>query len=576
VCGISGHLVRYGSPRAEIVLAMARELRHRGPDDMRLVHRPPLSLAFNRLAIIDPDGSWQPFTSHDRSLVLAVNGEIYNYRRLRRDLIGRGHVFSGRGDCEVLLHLYEERGPDAVHSLRGMFAFALWDERRGRLLLGRDRMGEKPLYVTEADDGVLFASEAKALIAAGVPVELNPRAISDYFHLEYVPEPTSILCGVRKVPAGHLLSIDTRPWCIQETAYWRLEDAEPCYGPPSETLGDVLTELAPLVVRADRPLGVALSGGLDSSIVAALATKYADHPPHAFAVGYSGRPANDERALAGSFATSLGMEFHEVELDPAAAVVLFPEVVSAWDEPIADLTGMCYFAVMRAASAAGVRVMLQGQGSDELFWGYPWVRAAMARTERTGRTVFYELNPDYMEARRHAAAYYGEAMRSTGGGPVFPPGPPDQLILTTYLRENGISQGDRLSMANSIELRLPFVDHHFVEAALGLRKARQDHSEPPKHRLRKAVRDILPTAIIERPKRSFSPPLRTWHAALFAAYGDVLPGGELVKRGVLSEHGARRLARSEFPPGAGSPLSLKALALELWCRRNLARQGRTV
>lgn len=572
MCGISGHLARRGTARSDLVRTMTEALKHRGPDGMNFYDTAEVSLGFNRLAIIDPGGSWQPFINHDSTIVLIVNGEIYNYRELRKDLLSKGHVFRSKGDCEVILHLYEEHGTLFLDRLRGMFALALWDERMGRLLLARDRLGEKPLYLRESPDGLLFASEAKALIAAGVDVELEPRSVNAYFHLEYVTEPDSILRGVQKIPAGHLITVNTKDWAIHDRPYWLLNAAEARADRPDHVIADLLRELSPLVAHADQPIGVALSGGIDSSIVAALAARDADIRPKAFSVGYTGHRGIDERELARSFANELDMEFHEIELGPASVVRLFPQVVAAWDDPIADMAGICYFAVMRSAREAGVRVMLQGQGADELFWGYPWVREAMRRADRGSAPIFYELDPDFREARDDGPRYYGEAMRGLTP-PLFPPTPPDQLIMSTYLRENGIAQGDRLSMANSVELRLPFVDHHLVDAVIGLRKAAPDHHEPPKHRLREAVRFLLPTAIIDRPKRSFSPPIKQWYEILFASYGELLLEGELVRRGIISPAAARELTKAHFPPGGGSPFAFKALALEMWCRHNLLRRG---
>ncbi|WP_431968882.1 asparagine synthase (glutamine-hydrolyzing) [Nocardia sp. bgisy134] len=586
LCGISGHVARSGFPsRIDLVERMTAALSHRGPDAAAVFADPSLALGCTRLAIIDVSGSSQPLRSADGGscaggeLVLVANAEIYNFAELREGLRRRGHVFTTDGDCEVILHLYEEHGERAVDHLRGMFAFALWDRRRGRLTLARDRMGEKPLYYTERPDGLLFASEAKALTAAGVPVELDPDGVADFFHLEYVPEPRSILRDVRKVPAGHVVTVDIRPWRVRSRPYWRLEDVEPIDGSCAELVGEILTGLGPLVTRTDRPLGISLSGGLDSSVVAALAAKFCAAPVRAFSVGYAGRPANDERHHARQLATSLGMPFHEIEIDTARATADLPVVVAAQDDPVADFAGICYHAVMRAAAEAGVRVMLQGQGADELFWGYPWVRRAVALSEARGKLVFYQLDPDFREADRDGPGYFGEAMRDAARTEFEPSGARPDIDLTgliagTYLRENGIAQCDRLGMANSVELRAPFVDHRLVEAVVGTRKTRPDHRDPPKQRLREAAYALLPARIADRPKQSFSPPLRAWHAAFLRAYGDLLPGGELVRRGILTEFAARRLSVADFPDGAGSPFSFKALMLEMWCRRNVARARR--
>ncbi len=346
-----------------------------------------------------------------------------NDRELRKDLLSKGHVFRSKGDCEVILHLYEEHGTLFLDRLRGMFALALWDERMGRLLLARDRLGEKPLYLRESPDGLLFASEAKALIAAGVDVELEPRSVNAYFHLEYVTEPDGILRGVQKIPAGHLITVNTKDWAIHDRPYWLLDAAEARADRPDHVIADLLRELSPLVAHADQPIGVALSGGIDSSIVAALAARDADIRPKAFSVGYTGRPRyrrTGTRPILRQRAR-YGVPRNRTRADLGCSAV--PQVVAAWDDPIADMAGICYFAVMRSAREAGVRVMLQGQGADELFWGYPWVREAMRRADRGSAPIFYELDPDFREARDDGPRYYGEAMRGLTP-PLFPPTPP--------------------------------------------------------------------------------------------------------------------------------------------------------
>jgi asparagine synthase (glutamine-hydrolysing) len=625
MCGVCGYVAPAGAEGgSDLVNRMMVALAHRGPDSSGQYCSEFAQLGVTQLEILDRGGSQQPIYGGDGSLVLIANAEIYNHVELRKRLSEAGHKFQTNGDCEVILHLYEDHGVDLVHHLRGMFAFALWDERRCRLLLVRDRIGEKPLYLHESPGQVLFASELKALLStAAVPFELDPDQVDLYFHYQYIPEPGTPLIGVRKLPAGHLLTIDTRPWQVRERCYWRLAEAPPLDADPAEAIGDELRRLAPLIVRSDVPIGVALSGGLDSSVVAALAAGNAERPVHAFSVGYAGRPHNDERADARALAARLGMEFHEVELGATDAVAAFPDLVDAWDDPIADVTGFCYRAIAQAARANGVPVLLQGQGGDELFWGYPWVRRAMREslsraelwrgrcspgalaaylrgyrsdgTKRSlrqfvadvvaprGQLTFYDLDPDFQQARRRMRSYYGDAVRPAGSrrsasslftlpGTSTPIRREDlaiqitRLIVETYLAENGITQGDRLTMANSVELRLPLVDHRLIETVIGLRKTRSDDAEPPKAWLRRVARDLLPDDVVNRPKRPFSPPLRQWHDRLVAAYGDLLPGGQLTGRAVLTDNAARELARGSLLPGEGSSLTFKALVLEMWCR----------
>ncbi len=635
MCGISGIVTRAPtSPELRaLVTRMSAAQAHRGPDGAGEYSAAHVALAVRRLGIIDLAGGVQPLYNEDATLALVANGEIYNFIELRTRLAATGHRFRTGSDCEVLLHLYEEFGLDFVAHLRGMFAFALWDNRRQRLVLARDRMGEKPLYLYERDGQLFFASELKALLRSGaVPFALDAAAVNLYFHYQYVPEPLTPVKGVRKLDAARLITIDVDPWRITEHCYWRMEDAPPLAGEPGALLREQLEVISDLVVRADVPVGVALSGGLDSSAVAALAARKHPGALHAFSVGYKGRPASDERADAQALARDLALPFHEVELEPREIVDFFPQLNYWRDDPIADIAGHGYYAVMKNAREHGVPVMLQGQGGDELFWGYPQMRQAASESHqkqaargkrlpaalvpyvsvglpagvapaslvtwardlaglRTGwrrfqqhraapsaRLPFYDLSPDFYTAAREVSAYYSaDFIAQLDGSDVAQlftfdgPWPDIEITLTrltcaTYLRENGITQGDRLGMASSVELRLPLADYKLVETVIGLRKTSSDVRLAPKAWLQAAVADVLPAAVLERPKRGFAPPTREWHDALFAAYGDTLRDGYLTQAGVLSPAGAGRLAQGDFPAGATSPLSFKALVLEQWCR----------
>ena len=636
MCGIAGIVSKELLQGAHFdqVARMSKALIHRGPDGTGEFSARHVALTHRRLSIIDLSHGQQPLYNEDSSLVLIANGEIYNFVELRAQLQARGHIFKTGSDCEVILHLYEEHGSDCVQQLRGMFAFALWDIPRQQLLLARDRMGEKPLYLCEQNGRLYFGSELKALLSIGtIPFQLDPHAIDCYFHYQYVPEPMTPVKGVRKLPPATVMTITINPWQVKERCYWRMEDAPPLDGDPGERIRAELDTISELVIRSDVPVGIALSGGLDSSAIAALATRKYPGSMHAFSVGYPGRPFYDERADAKALADHLSMPFHEVEISTDEMVRGFGELIDRYDDPIADLSGYAYFAVMKAAREHNVPVMLQGQGGDELFWGYPWVTQAAEQTFRksalgpTGspkigdylklgllpeswskrglwnwgtsvgwvrtswkefqrdrlsprdRAVFYDLTPDFHIARRLLRSVYNPGfMESLGASsaydPFTVPAPwprPDilltRLICHTYLLENGITQGDRLSMASSVELRLPLIDHRLVETVIGLRKTQSDYHLPPKSWLRSALRGILPDWVMNRPKQGFRPPVKDWHRALFAKYGDKLNDGFLVQAGVLSPEGGRAFAKGPFTLGAVVPLSFKALVLEMWCRR---------
>jgi asparagine synthase (glutamine-hydrolysing) len=636
MCGIAGIVSNRPIEPGEVAAlgAMNDRLRHRGPDGKGQFADRNVVLAMRRLSIIDLATGWQPLYNEDRSLAIVANGEIYNYLELRKQLEARDHHLATSGDIETILHLYEEHGLDCVQHLRGMFAFALWDSKKRRLVLARDRMGEKPLYLYENDGRLLFASEMKALLASGlVPFELDPDAINLYFHYQYVPEPMTPVKGVRKLDAAHLLTIDVDGWRVEERCYWRMEDAPPIEGRPATLIREELETVSQIVIRSDVPVGVALSGGLDSSAIAALAARKYPGTMHAFSVGYPGRPHHDERADAKALADHLDMPFHDVELTTEDTVAFFPDLVYWRDDPIADISGFGYYAVMKIAREHGVPVVLQGQGGDELFWGYNWVRdaahesarksflnehgglAALPQYLRFGlprglsrlaigewayslgglrpglknwqrdrhtsadQLVFYDLISDFETSARESknlftSAFLEQLNGSTAAGLfTFEHARSDidvaltRLICDTYLRENGVTQGDRLSMASSIELRLPLLDYRLVETVIGLRKAQTDARQPAKTWLKAAIKDLLPDWVIQRPKRGFSPPVTEWHRALFAAHGAKLADGYLSQYGVLNHESARQLSTGPFPQGAITPLSFKALVLEQWCRQ---------
>ncbi len=646
MCGIFGIVSRHGilPEDNELLRRLADSLVHRGPDGEGFHREPHVALGMRRLAIIDLEGGWQPLFNENEEIALVGNGEIYNFIELRKELESRGHRFRTGSDCETIIHLYEELGPDCVHRLRGMFAFALWDRRRQTLLVARDRIGEKPLYLAQPSPGrLVFASEMGALVASGaVPFELDDAAVKLYYHYGLVPEPLAMVKGVRKLPAGHLLLIKVDPvagsFNIDERRYWNMEDAPPIEADPVRTVRDVLDEVGELIIRSDVPVGVALSGGIDSSAIASLAArKYAKGQIQAFTIGYPGRPVQDERSMAKELTDHLGIPLHTMELSVEEVVRSYPEVCFRRDDPIADIAGPSYLAVMRLARSKGVPVMLMGQGGDELFWGYPWVARCVAESERKrklrageagigayltmrkppisytqgvqwlrdggglidglrryrqdrathpDRLAFYDRNGHFRSASAllglASTQAFAERTRQVDPAALFTGrdlwGRIDisitRLICETYLLCNGITQGDRLSMATSVEGRLPLVDYRLIETVIGLRKAQPDHRLPPKAWLIGAVRDLVPPFVFERRKRGFTPPWKDWAFALAAAYGQDLVDGLLVGRGVLRRDAAAEMSRCVSSIGTPLPLAMESLVLEQWCRGMAAAADR--
>lgn len=637
MCGIAGIVTsgRVGHAEKAAVLAMNQALQRRGPDGEGTYFKDNVALAMRRLAIIDLTGGWQPLYNEDQSIALVANGEVYNYIELREQLGGLGHSFNTKSDCELPAHLYEQYGLDFVHHLRGMYAVALWDTRKKRLVLVRDRVGEKPLFLHErvGPDGtkqILFASEMKGLLASGcVPFELEPTSVDEMMHYGWVHDPKTMVKGVRKLEAGHMLVIDTDPWNVQDICYWRMEDAPPISTDPAKTIRAVLNDVAELVIRSDVPVGVTLSGGIDSSTIACLSASRYPGQMHAFSIGYTDKPVQDEREMARSLAKRLHMPFHEAEIHPDEMAASFPEICALRDDPIADITGYAYFLVNKLAREHNVPVLLMGQGGDELFWGYPWLRKALTESRYklqhgrvrnpslgelmlprdftrsglveyafrwgavmhgwrplrlkpdrdTSRLVFYDLADHWQMGEWGRSHLFTQNFHESLGGfdAAWPHASYDPsvslettltaLIFKGYLLENGINQCDRLSMASSVEGRLPLVDYKLVETVIGLRKVhRGDENLGTKGWLRAAVEDVVPAEVFNRPKRGFNPPVTLWTESLRSRYGADLRDGYLVSSGVLTPEAARRLTESSSRLTAWNDLFFKALTLEMWAR----------
>jgi len=630
MCGIAG-IVRFdGLAPADrpLLTSLATNLWHRGPDGDGFHFGSHAAIASRRLAIIDVPGGGQPLYNEDRTIALVANGEIYNHAELRRDLESRGHRFSTHSDCETIIHLYEDAGLACVDKLRGMFAFALVDERNGRVMIARDRMGEKPLYIVERPDSLVFSSELGSLIACGVvPFEIDYDGVKALYHWNYLPEPFSAVRGVRRLPAGALMDIEPRRRRVQERVYWRLEDAPPLHDEPVERIRQEIQSIGAIVAGSDVPVGVTLSGGIDSSAVAAMACRQRNGDLTAFSTGYEGYTWQDERAEAAEFAGYLKIPVRELRLQVDDVVREYPAMVKSRDEPSTDMSGIAWLAMGRLAREHGVKVLLTGSGGDELFWGYPWVRAAllanhrkrrllggeasaldyltvrrpppsvtgflywaqdgagllhgMRRWRRDRRTpadqmVFWDDRQEFRDAEALLPRYAGPALREAKASPaaifrgtnLWSDLETSITVLNcaTYLRSNGLLLCDRLPMAASVECRSPLVDHRLAETVIGLRKAHSDFPLGHKGWLKAAVSEIVPPFVLQRRKRGFSPPWRSWTRALMARYGRDMADGILVERGVIERKAAERFRAGFDRVGRQMPLAQATLDLEYWAR----------
>ncbi len=382
MCGISGVLSKNPGYEDKLEISL-KALFHRGPDYQGTWKDDHIQLGHTRLSILDlsPLGN-QPMSYENGRFQIIFNGEIYNYIEIREELFAKGYTFISQSDTEVLIAAYVHWGSQCLEKLRGMFAFAIWDRTTKKLFLARDRTGEKPLYYWCDHNSFYFTSELKALLTLlpHTPA-LDPIAIDLYLHYQYVPEPRTPLVGVHKLPAAHYLLINCEDWQINPQRYWSLGKIQPVEGDPIPLIRQELDRVIDLTLRSDVPIGIALSSGLDSGGIAALAAPKYKNTLQALSIGYEGRPPCDERADAAELAQYLGLPFQEIELRTSELVDFFPELVRSIDDPIADIAAYGHFAVMKSAANSGIKVMLSGLGGDELFWGYDWVLNALRLAE---------------------------------------------------------------------------------------------------------------------------------------------------------------------------------------------------
>jgi len=591
MCGICGLLTLDGSsPDPAVLRRMSAALAHRGPDSEGIDIDGPAGLAARRLAIIDLEHGDQPIADEEGRHRVVQNGEIYNYRALRRELEGVGHRFTTRSDTEVLVHLYEERGLDFVHALRGMFAIALWDPARRRLVLARDPFGIKPLYYREAPGVFSFASELKALLEQpDLDRRIDLDAVESFLAFNSIPAPMTIFEGIRKLPAGHLLVHDGDGISLVPYARPRPEPAGALRSDPRDELAEELRGRLRDSVRAhlvaDVPVGVLLSGGIDSAALTALAAQEASGTVSTFSIGFE-EESFDELAGARLVAERYGTDHHELVVRPDAATLL-PRLVEAFDEPFADSSALPTYLVSELA-AGSVKVALSGEGGDELFGGYytyvadqlaprlgPAIRPVRPLVERlpsssakvsfdykakrfvrgahlppverhhAWKEIFSpERRAELVDRRRDGVAdpldLYRERYADTAG--AEPLARLQDLDLGIYLVDDLLVKTDRASMAHSLEARVPFCDPVVAELALALPTKLKVRGLQKKRLLRQAVAPLLPRAIVRGRKRGFSIPLAAWLRGELEPFArEVLEADTLRRQGLLRPEPVQRL-----------------------------------
>jgi asparagine synthase (glutamine-hydrolysing) len=588
VCGICGLYSPSRPPLPELVDGMRARIRHRGPDQGSTDAFGACVLGHQRLMVVDPELGYQPVANETGDVIAVFNGELYNFPALREELAVRGHDVRGRGDTPVIPHLYEEHGPRFVERLEGMFAIALWDAPRGRLVLARDRLGKKPLVWTRLADGTFaFASELKALLGLpGLRREPDLAALDAYLALQYVPGTRTGLRSVERVEPGSLLVVEGDAQTAER--YWEppLEHPQLSDDAWRERVREEVTAAVRKRLVADVPLGALLSGGIDSAIVVALMAQASAEPVRTFTVGFADE-RYDERPFARAVAERWSTRHEEVVLEPDAAATL-PRLAAAFDEPLGDEAALPLFLICEAARRE-VTVALVGDGGDESFAGYERY-AAMALAERVpapaaaaGARLLRALpsgrrerrSPVFRAARFLDAAAapraerYGQLMQVFALGqraelwteeakaeigalmsPGFLLGPPPargiaglQLLdLATYLPGDLLPKSDIASMAHSLELRSPLLDHRVVELGLALPDTLKQHGREGKLALRRAFAAELPPSVAQRGKSGFGVPLARWFRGELAS----------LARELLLDERAR--ARGWFRPAAVAQL----------------------
>ncbi|MBA2379873.1 MAG: asparagine synthase (glutamine-hydrolyzing) [Blastocatellia bacterium] len=564
MCGIAGFISRDRGaslePREALLDRMCKVIAYRGPDEQGMVVRGRAALGMRRLSIIDLEGGQQPIYTEDGNLAIVFNGEIYNFRELRRELESLGHRFRSKSDTEVVVHAFEEYGVDCLSKLRGMFAFAIWNFREETLFIARDRVGKKPLFYSQIPNGdFVFGSELKTLLVhGGLTRSIDKSALDAYLTFGYVPEEFCIFEGVRKLPPGHYVVLKNGETSVRQ--YWDFkfdadepEQSEEYY---VRTLREKLEEAVRVRMISDVPLGAFLSGGVDSSTVVAYMSKLSDTPVKTFSIGFN-EDSFDELKYARVAAKHFGTEHHEFVVTPDL-VEIIDELVWHFDEPFADSSALPTFMVSKLAREY-VTVVLSGDGGDELFGGYTRyttnesrdVFARLPHGIRTGvlqklsmslphgapgKNYLYNIglagNDRYIDSishfngpRRRAlyAKGYAEELNGTfgigeelyrkladavGGGSAI-----DKLLYLdskTYLPGDILTKVDRMSMANSLEARVPLLDHKLIEFVMTIPSTLKMNGSVSKYILKKAMEGTVPNEILHRSKQGFGVPIGEW------------------------------------------------------------------
>jgi asparagine synthase (glutamine-hydrolysing) len=633
MCGIAGAI--WTNPERAIALPvlerMTSEIRHRGPDDQGLYHtdyrlrlpydaQPGIALGHRRLSIIDLAGGHQPLANEDNTVWVVFNGEIYNYVDLRRRLEGSGHKFRTDSDTETIVHLYEDEGPDCFSHLAGMFSIAIWDSVKRRLVLGRDRLGKKPLVYRAEPGRLTFASELKSLLQVpGAPRDIDPSAIDEYLTYQYIPHPNTIFKGYKKLPPGHVAvwhddRMEVRPyWQPDFTAERAISEADAV-----ERVRELLTSAVQTRLRSDVPLGAFLSGGIDSSLIVALMQQQAGERVKTFTIGFP-IPEYDESAYAERVAQHIGTDHHTLRVEPDAVKIL-PQLAYHYDEPFADSSAVPTWYVSQL-TREHVTVALSGDGGDELFAGYsryravalgdwfdqiPLVRQFVASPLWQSVPSSAKQKSRLRQFKRFASSLtlgaerryidwisiFNETRRAELYNEEFvsqlPNSDPAGFLLTNWKRMKGrdavtaasltdlvtylpcdlMTKVDIASMAHGLEVRAPFLDHRLVEFAASLPAHLKYRRGKGKWLLQRAFGDLVPAEVWQRPKMGFGVPLDHWFRnELRPLMRETLLDGESTRRWFRREAVEQLIADHEERRFDHSARLWALVMLELWLQR---------
>ena len=631
MCGICGkfnfdpaHPVSSG-----LIKRMADTLHHRGPDDEGFHVSGQVGLGFRRLSIIDLSMGHQPLSNEDGTVWIVFNGEIYNYQELRQDLLSRGHIFRTRTDTEVIVHLYEEFGPACVEQLRGMFGFAIWDERKKSLMLARDRIGIKPVYYALGADSLVFGSEIKAILAdPTVSAEVRTEIVDRFLTFYYVPGEDTLFKNVLKLPPGSYMI--AREGKVEVQQYWDLD-----FNPQHRSTADaeqeliaILDESVRLHMIADVPVGILLSGGVDSTAMVSFASDKTDHRLSSFTLGFAARDIPDERPFARIAAERYGTDHHEMTISAQDFQDFLPDYAWHMEEPVCEAPAVALYYVSKLAREF-VTVLISGEGGDEAFAGYQTYRGVlwlellkkMLGPMKSGVASAAGIANRFIKSPR--IAKYGPLLgrsfedyyysRSSGPDSFFNANlssfysadlagisnkefalrPLRQVMgnsrnfglvnrmlyvdTKTSLPDDLLLKADKMTMANSIELRVPFLDHKVIEFASSLQQSDKVHGLTTKYIAKRALGNRIPKQIIERRKAGFPVPFASWLRNELRDYvHDVLLDRVTIDRGYFRKSSVEALLRANAESGLYSKEVFSLLSLELWHRAFSVNSAQTI